>query len=72
MTRLLSFVLAVVLFVAVTAFRQATEAIERRAFLAGAATGWNPGTGRWEQYKIDRSDPDWHEAFRLWIQGGRQ
>jgi hypothetical protein len=66
--------LLVLLAFALYAYGQthATLDVERRAFLAGAATGWNPGTGQWEQYKIDRRDPDWGEAFEAWVREGRR
>lgn len=46
--------------------QQTLEDVERRAFLAGAACGWHPALDRWVFDKIDRTDPDWEEAFQAW------
>lgn len=46
--------------------RHTIEDIQRRAFLAGAAAAWHPGLDRWVFNKIDRTDPDWEEAFQAW------
>lgn len=54
-------------FVGAQAQRQQTiEDVQRRAFLAGAACGWHPALDRWVFDKIDRTDPDWEEAYQAW------
>lgn len=65
-------ILASAFYVQAQSMRQTISDVERRAFLAGIVTAWNPGTDRWEQDdQIDRTDPDWEEAFQTWIRAGR-
>lgn len=56
----------IALCVALIQAGQSNEAIERRAFLAGAAASWHPNGDRWTFDKIDRTDPDWEAVFQVW------